>query len=86
MYLAAAEQALEHIAKNKPQVCIVDPLIADKTLREKIFGVSNVTWWHWRKQGKLPKSLTIGHRRFYRRSDIEAWFNELEVKVEYVRP
>jgi predicted DNA-binding transcriptional regulator AlpA len=36
-----------------------------------------VTWWHWRKQGKLPKSLTVGRRRFYRRSDIEAWFDEM---------
>ena len=77
MYLTAAEQAFENIAKNKPQGCIFDPLIAEKTLREKIFGVSNVTWWHWRKQGKLPKSLTIGRRRFYRRSDIEAWFDEM---------
>ncbi len=77
MYLATVEQALEHIANNKPQGCIVDPLIADKTFREKIVGVSCVTWWHWRKQGKLPKSLTIGSRRFYRRSDIEAWFEKL---------
>ena len=77
MNIAAAGQALEHVVKNKTQGCIVDPLIADKTLRENIFGVSNVTWWHWRKQGILPKPLTIGRRRLYRRSDIEAWFDQM---------
>ncbi|MGD9687978.1 MAG: helix-turn-helix transcriptional regulator [Desulfobacter sp.] len=75
MQLATDELAL--MAKDKIQGCIVDPLIADKTLREKIVGVSAVTWWHWRKQGRLPKSLTIGRRRFYRRSDIENWLDEM---------
>jgi len=75
MQLATDEQGL--MAKNKIQGCVVDPLIADKTLREKIVGVSVTTWWCWRKQGRLPKSLTIGRRRFYRSSDIAAWLDEM---------
>lgn len=75
MQLTADEQGL--MAKNKIQGCVVDPLIADKTFRETIVGVSAVTWWNWRRNGKLPKSLIIGRRRFYRRSDIEAWLDEM---------
>jgi predicted DNA-binding transcriptional regulator AlpA len=77
MNITTVENALNLIANSKPQASIVEPLIADKTFREQIVCVSGVTWWNWRKQGKLPKSLTIGHRRFYRRSDIEAWLEEL---------
>lgn len=77
MFLSTAANTLDFISSKKPQESILDPLIADKILREKIVGVSGVTWWNWRKQGKLPKSLMIGRRRFYRRSDIEVWLEEL---------
>lgn len=82
MQIAISELALT--SKDKKTGCIFDPLIADKTLRETIVGVSAVTWWHWRKQGRLPKSLTIGRRRFYRSSDIAAWLDEM-VSVEAAR-
>lgn len=77
MYLSTAANTLDFVSNNKTQESILDPLIADKIFREKIVGVSGVTWWNWRKQGKLPKSLMIGRRRFYRRSDIEVWLEEL---------
>ena len=55
----------------------MEPLITDKIFREQIIGVSSVTWWTWRKKGKLPAAVIIGRRRYYRRSDIEAWVEEL---------
>ncbi len=54
----------------------MEPLIADKTLRQEIVGVSPVTWWHWRKDGKLPTAIIIGKRRFYRATDINAWLQD----------
>jgi predicted DNA-binding transcriptional regulator AlpA len=56
---------------------LMEPLISNKTLREDILGVSPVTWWHWQKQGKLPKSIKINRRRYFRRCDVEAWLEEL---------
>jgi predicted DNA-binding transcriptional regulator AlpA len=55
----------------------MEPLITDKIFREQIIGVSSVTWWNWRKKGKLPAAVVIGRRRYYRCSDIEAWLEEL---------
>ena len=54
----------------------MEPLIAEKIVREQIFGVSSVTWWTWRRGGKLPPSLKIGRRYYYRREDIEKWIQE----------
>lgn len=54
----------------------MDPLIPDKVLREQVVGVSNVTWWTWRKAGKLPPSIRFGRRYFYRREDVERWLEQ----------
>lgn len=72
------EGSNEPIANGRAQTNIIDPLVSDKDLREKIIGISCVTWWKWRKQGKnLPKALIIGRRRFYRQSDISSWLESL---------
>ncbi len=48
-------------------------LITDEELR-KSFGVSKVTWWNWRKAGKLPQPLDMGKRsRYYLASDVKQW-------------
>lgn len=54
----------------------MEPLIADKTLREEIVGVSAVTWWHYRKNGMLPPAIKFGRRYYYRESDVERWLAE----------
>ena len=54
----------------------MDPLIPDKVLREKVVGVSHVTWWSWRKAGKLPPAIRFGRRYYYRREDVERWLEE----------
>lgn len=56
-------------------------LIPEKTLREEVVGVSGVTWWHWRKTGRLDglPAITIGARghRYYRASDVDSWLLRL---------
>ena len=54
----------------------MDSLIPDKVLREQVIGVSNVTWWTWRKAGKLPPAIKFGRRYFYRRQDVERWLEQ----------
>lgn len=54
----------------------MEPLIADKTLREEIVGVSAVTWWHYRKNGMLPPAIKFGRRYYYRKQDVERWLAE----------
>lgn len=54
----------------------MEPLIADKKLREEIVGVSAVTWWHYRKNGMLPPAIKFGRRYYYRVSDVERWLAE----------
>lgn len=48
-------------------------LISDEALR-KSFGVSKVTWWEWRKKGRLPTPIDMGKkRRYYLASDVANW-------------
>lgn len=54
----------------------MESLIPDKVLREQVVGVSNVTWWTWRKAGKLPPAMKFGRRYFYRREDVERWLEQ----------
>ncbi|MBV5340045.1 MAG: helix-turn-helix domain-containing protein [Deltaproteobacteria bacterium] len=58
------------------------PLITEKVLREDIVGVSSVTWWTWRKNGKLDAltPLVIGSRRFFRSADVEAWMDAIALR------
>lgn len=56
----------------------MEPLIAEKTLRTDIIGVSRVTWWTWGKEGKLPPSIKIGRSRYYRREQVESWLKSIE--------
>jgi len=57
----------------------MEPLIPDKILREQVVGVSSVTWWTWRKAGKLPPAIRFGRRYFYRREDVDRWLEEQTV-------
>lgn len=58
---------------------MIIPLISEKKLREEIIGVSAVTWWNYRRSGKLDtlKYVVIGARRFFRAVDVEEWINEM---------
>jgi hypothetical protein len=62
-------------------MAMVDTLIPEKTLREQVVGVSAVTWWNWRKTGRLDglPAITIGAggRRFYRPADVQSWMESL---------
>jgi predicted DNA-binding transcriptional regulator AlpA len=41
------------------------------------YGVSGVTLWRWENDAEInfPKPLIINNRKFYRRTDLEAWEN-----------
>jgi predicted site-specific integrase-resolvase len=43
-------------------------------------GIPEATLRWWRSVGKGPPSFTLGHRVFYRLTDVEAW-----VEAEYRR-
>ena len=41
---------------------MVNRLITDKTLKEKLGGCSDMTIWRLRRDGKLPKPKKLGSR------------------------
>ena len=59
----------------------MDPLISEKELKKQIVKVSDVTWWTWRRTGRLDglPAITIGAagRRYYRREDVDRWLADL---------
>lgn len=48
------------------------------------FGVPKPTQYTWRHKGIGPKSVRLGRRVKYRRTDIEEWIREQE-RLESVR-
>ncbi len=58
-------------------------LLTEKKLREEIVGVSNVTWWAWRKAGKLAglPVIQLGRRRFYSEEAVDTWLKGLATKT-----
>lgn len=72
-------KVLEAVQSNetKTETDIFDEYIPKTEVRGKL--ASNSTLWNWENKGKL-KLYAIGGKRFYKRSDIEALFKEVEKK------
>lgn len=44
----------------------------------EILGVSATTVWRWRRENRIPQSLSLGPRMVgWRRKDIDEWLNQL---------
>ncbi len=50
-------------------------LITAKHVRDKVGGISDVTFWRWRHKPTLDfhKPIKINKRLFFQASDIESW-------------
>jgi hypothetical protein len=57
----------------------MEPLITEKQLKQEILKISNVTFWSWRKQGRLDDlhPIQIGRCRYYMAQDVNAFFQKL---------
>ena len=63
--------------KPQPQNSIFDKYIPKTEVRGVL--ASSSTLWNWENKGKL-KLYAIGGKRFYKRTDIEALFTEVNKK------
>lgn len=72
-------KVLEAVQANEADVQpdIFDEYIPKTEVRGKL--ASNSTLWQWENKGKL-KLYAIGGKRFYKRTDIEALFTEVNKK------
>ncbi len=72
-------KVLEAVQANETDVQpdIFDKYIPKTEVRGKL--ASSSTLWSWENKGKL-KLYAIGGKRFYKRTDIEALFKEVEKK------
>ena len=72
-------KVLEAVQANEADVQpdIFDKYIPKTEVRGKL--ASNSTLWQWENKGKL-KLYAIGGKRFYKRTDIEALFTEVNKK------
>lgn len=72
-------KVLEAVQANETDVQpdIFDKYIPKTEVRGKL--ASSSTLWSWENKGKL-KLYAIGGKRFYKRSDIEALFTEVDKK------
>jgi excisionase family DNA binding protein len=50
--------------------------------REGDLGVSEATLHLWIRQGRFPKTFTIGRQRFVMQSDLDAWLEDQRSKPE----
>lgn len=73
--LKAVRDELNTTVSHPPSV--LDEYIPKTEVRGKL--ASNSTLWSWENKGKL-KLYAIGGKRFYKRSDIEALFTEVDKK------
>lgn len=53
-------------------------LLSEKQVREEIFHKSAVSFWQWRRSGKLDDLPTIilGSRRYYRPEDLAVFLDK----------
>lgn len=70
----AESQKADTVEKSKD---VFDEYIPKTEVRGKL--ASNSTLWQWENKGKL-KLYAIGGKRFYKRTDIEALFTEVNKK------
>ena len=72
-------KVLEAVQANEAEVQpdIFDKYIPKTEVRGKL--ASSSTLWSWENKGKL-KLYAIGGKRFYKRTDIEALFKEVDKK------
>lgn len=68
---------LAQIGSNQPEqkATVLSEYVPKTEVRGKL--ASNSTLWQWEKSGKL-KLYAIGGKRFYKRADIEALFQEVK--------
>lgn len=68
---------ISEAGQPSPEVSVFDKYIPKTEVRGVL--ASNSTLWQWEKAGKL-KLYAIGGKRFYKRSDIENLFQEVNHK------
>lgn len=71
------DSILAQIGNKEPErkASVFDEYVPKTEVRGKL--ASNSTLWQWEKTGKL-KLYAIGGKRFYKRTDIEALFQEVK--------
>jgi predicted DNA-binding transcriptional regulator AlpA len=64
-----------------------DPLLDARRTRKYCGDISDMTLWRWTETlGFPPADYTIGNRRFWRLSSIEAWLARQEAGLSSDRP
>jgi predicted DNA-binding transcriptional regulator AlpA len=51
-----------------------DELVKQSEAKRIAGGVSDMTFWRWRREGKIPPPIQIGKRNYWRRSELMAVF------------
>ena len=57
----------------------LEPLISIVTLSEKL-GVNKYTLYHKIRAGKFPSGVKLNGRRLFKKSEIEEYFNSLNIQ------
>lgn len=50
-----------------------EKLMAERDFAKEVMGCSPQTIWRMLKRGDLPPYITLGNKRYYKPSDVEAW-------------
>ncbi len=59
----------------------LEPLVSIVTLSEKL-GVNKYTLYHKIRAGKFPSGVKLNGRRLFKKSELEDYFNSLNIKNE----
>lgn len=55
----------------------MNPMALLNTLEAaKVLRLGTATLWRWRKQGRGPAVVRMGHKIYYRPADLERWVEE----------
>lgn len=59
---------------------ISDELLPAARVRAALGNISDMTLWRWLRAGRLPEPVTIGRRRYWKKSTFTRWMDDLDRK------